>query len=308
VNVAVAKLRTALGDSADNPRFIETVPRRGYRFVAPVHTDPAGENVASAEVASQTAAPSIQFPVPKRHQGLVLAAVIAVALIAIIVVAIIFNGFTKSAYAFHRISFGKGAIRSARFGSDKHSIVYGAAWNGQPTQLFWAEAESPQARSYSLPDADILAVSSQGEMAMLLRRRAGVEWISRGTLATMPIAGGAPHEILENVQNADWDHDGKNLAVVHWTRKRCNIEFPIGTVLYGVTGGRWLSDVRVSPDNNFVAFLEHPVEGDDAGVVERIDLLGNKGAVSRFWFSVREAAPLSRQRTPRQVMQPSDSR
>src|SRR5271156_7185533 len=34
VNVAVGKLRTALGDSADNPSFIETVPRRGYRFVA----------------------------------------------------------------------------------------------------------------------------------------------------------------------------------------------------------------------------------------------------------------------------------
>src|SRR5580658_5527704 len=34
LNVAVTKLRTALSDDADNPRFIETVPRRGYRFVA----------------------------------------------------------------------------------------------------------------------------------------------------------------------------------------------------------------------------------------------------------------------------------
>src|ERR1700677_2052494 len=34
VNVAVGKLRAALGDSAENPSFIETVPRRGYRFVA----------------------------------------------------------------------------------------------------------------------------------------------------------------------------------------------------------------------------------------------------------------------------------
>src|ERR1700761_2731451 len=46
VNVAVGKLRTALGDSADNPCFIETVPRRGYRFVArlegaPIETAPA---------------------------------------------------------------------------------------------------------------------------------------------------------------------------------------------------------------------------------------------------------------------------
>src|ERR1700730_8028972 len=36
LNTAIRKLRTAFGDSADNPRFIETVPRRGYRFIAPV--------------------------------------------------------------------------------------------------------------------------------------------------------------------------------------------------------------------------------------------------------------------------------
>src|SRR5712672_1807017 len=36
LNAAINKLREALGDSADNPRFIETLPRRGYRFIAPV--------------------------------------------------------------------------------------------------------------------------------------------------------------------------------------------------------------------------------------------------------------------------------
>ena len=37
LNTAIRKLRIAFGDSADSPRFIETLPRRGYRFVAPVH-------------------------------------------------------------------------------------------------------------------------------------------------------------------------------------------------------------------------------------------------------------------------------
>src|ERR1700728_3350452 len=36
LNTAIRKLRTAFGDSAGNPRFIETLPRRGYRFIAPV--------------------------------------------------------------------------------------------------------------------------------------------------------------------------------------------------------------------------------------------------------------------------------
>jgi len=41
LNTAINKLREALGDSADNPRFIETLPRRGYRFLAPVSSDQA---------------------------------------------------------------------------------------------------------------------------------------------------------------------------------------------------------------------------------------------------------------------------
>jgi eukaryotic-like serine/threonine-protein kinase len=46
LNTAVRKLRAALNDSADNPRFLETVPRRGYRFVAPVAWTPELEAVA----------------------------------------------------------------------------------------------------------------------------------------------------------------------------------------------------------------------------------------------------------------------
>jgi len=43
LNKAINKIREALGDSADNPRFVETLPRRGYRFVYPLDTRPVGE-------------------------------------------------------------------------------------------------------------------------------------------------------------------------------------------------------------------------------------------------------------------------
>lgn len=39
LGVAVLKVREALGDDASNPRFIETIPRRGYRFIAPVQIE-----------------------------------------------------------------------------------------------------------------------------------------------------------------------------------------------------------------------------------------------------------------------------
>ena len=45
LNAAVKRLRRALNDSADNPRFVETLPRRGYRFLAPIQAVDTGEGV-----------------------------------------------------------------------------------------------------------------------------------------------------------------------------------------------------------------------------------------------------------------------
>src|SRR5713101_6986499 len=55
LNTAINKLREALGDSADNPRFIETLPRRGYRFIAPVT---AGDGTAREAANGVSAAAS----------------------------------------------------------------------------------------------------------------------------------------------------------------------------------------------------------------------------------------------------------
>jgi len=54
LNTAINKLREALGDAADNPRFIETLPRRGYRFIAPV-TEVDGTTKAAATSVSMAA-------------------------------------------------------------------------------------------------------------------------------------------------------------------------------------------------------------------------------------------------------------
>ena len=62
---AINKVREALGDSADNPRFIQTLPKRGYRFIAPV--TPAGP--PSKSVASGHAfRPDVPEPVPAMHE------------------------------------------------------------------------------------------------------------------------------------------------------------------------------------------------------------------------------------------------
>jgi len=57
LNTAIRKLRIAFGDSADSPRFIETLPRRGYRFVAPVHDSTVVTQQPSEAVEPEIVAP-----------------------------------------------------------------------------------------------------------------------------------------------------------------------------------------------------------------------------------------------------------
>ncbi len=59
LNVILKRLRAALGDDPENPCFIETVPRRGYRFIAPVSVEPprnSAETAPKADVHSPVAA------------------------------------------------------------------------------------------------------------------------------------------------------------------------------------------------------------------------------------------------------------
>jgi TolB-like protein/DNA-binding winged helix-turn-helix (wHTH) protein/Tfp pilus assembly protein PilF len=91
VNTAINRLREALGDSAENPRFIETVPRRGYRFVAPIETQnsmDSGTTVLGSETSSSGAIRTKAKGVPRsygiRAKVLASAVVAAIALLAIL--------------------------------------------------------------------------------------------------------------------------------------------------------------------------------------------------------------------------------
>src|SRR3954463_10434355 len=55
LNAAVKRLRAALGDDADNPRFVETLHRRGYRFIAPVESRDNGMRPANGHAPAMTA-------------------------------------------------------------------------------------------------------------------------------------------------------------------------------------------------------------------------------------------------------------
>lgn len=153
--------------------------------------------------------------------------------------------------SFRRITFRRGEVRSARFTPDGDTIVYSAAWEGKPSEIFVASRQSPEARPLGVTDADVLAVSRSTELAILLRRN---RITGLGTLARLPMAGGMPREVADNVVQADWSADGGELAVIRVTGSRYRIEFPISNVRYQAL--HELRDVRVSPDGQRIAFIE----------------------------------------------------
>jgi DNA-binding winged helix-turn-helix (wHTH) protein len=68
LNAAVNKLREVLGDSASTPRYVETIARRGYRFIAPVERVGAGPVPAEMSVEAVAVHPELEVPMP--HRGL----------------------------------------------------------------------------------------------------------------------------------------------------------------------------------------------------------------------------------------------
>ena len=101
----------------------------------------------------------------------------------------------RSAYAnptFHEVTFRNGTIWDARFAPDGQTIIYGAAWDGQPQEMFSTRFDSSDSRAIGLPPAQILAISPKGEMAISLHAVAYAHFTQAGTLARVPLAGGAP--------------------------------------------------------------------------------------------------------------------
>ena len=109
-----------------------------------------------------------------------------------------------------------------------------------------------------------------------------------GTLARMPLSGGAPREIAEEVMAADWLPYGKEIVAVRRQGGHVLLEYPLGKVIYETVD--WISDLRISPDGNFLALPEHPEVGNDAGSVLVLDTQGRRVASSDFLNSLEGVA------------------
>jgi serine/threonine protein kinase/Tol biopolymer transport system component len=180
------------------------------------------------------------------------------------------------------LTFRRGFVTAARFAPDGKSVIYSAAFNGGPLELYATGLEGTDSRSLGLRNAGIQSVSATGEMAVLLD--AELHWAEcrNGTLALLPATGGTPRKLKENVYEASWGPDGNTLAIVHAPEGDFQLEYPMGEVLYTSQG--WISHARVSPQGDKIAFLDHKVLGNPAGSVVVIDLkTKDESSLSTGW-------------------------
>jgi DNA-binding winged helix-turn-helix (wHTH) protein len=272
----VFALRKALGDTSDAPRFVEAVPPVGYRFVAEVRESRDGILPATSR--------------PGRGWA---RAILLALLLPALVVAVVFLAGRRSTEPptepeYRKLTFRRGFVRGARFGPDGAWAVYSASWDGQAPRIFAVGPSQPEGEPLDLPEADLLAVSHKGELAILLRPPMLPGSI--GSFATLARAaiGGEPREVITSVNAADWGPDGESLAVVRLIENRIRrLEYPVGSVLYETAPADCIDSPRVSPDGRLVAFVACKEAQPSIVVVDRA------GNVRRLVRSLRYVGALA---------------
>jgi eukaryotic-like serine/threonine-protein kinase len=259
-------------------RCLAKDPEERYASTRDLARDLAGVRDHISEVTSGAeglialpARPGRRLPSPLITAILVLAGLVTGAVVGV-------NLWKKTpprAPSFQRLTFRPGVLGNARFAQDGQTIVYGAGWRGEARRMYSTRPESPESRAFDFPNADILAISASGEMAILQGDQTG-----HGVLARAPLSGGAAREALAGVPyaGADWSPDGKQLAVVRVVEGKGRLEYPIGKVIAETAD---VASPRFSPRGDKIAFFEDSIS------LAVIDASGKgKKTLSEGWLDV----------------------
>ena len=267
LNTAANRLRLALSDSADHPRYIETLARVGYRFIAAVREAPPRDNGVPVEIPVNAAEESdnidsIEQAAPPSQAASSFTSVVVggiAALVLLVAAALVFSMATtgrNETPTFHQITFQRGVIENARF-TPAGEVVYSARWGTAKSGLFLTDVVSPESRDLRFGEAALSGISSKSELAIF--RKPDEDPHSAHQLVRVPLNGGAPRMVDNSIAAASWSPDGAALALVRYTKPEFTIEFPAGKVLY--RSSAFVSDLRVAPDGSTLAFLRASITG-----------------------------------------------
>ena len=179
-----------------------------------------------------------------------------------------------------QVGFRRGTVLSGRFTPDAQTIVYSAAWDGDPVRLFSIRPGSTQTRTLDLPPGKILAISAKSELVFLRDVSFARSFAQPGILVRAGLEGGTGRDVLEDVTAADWSSDGLQLAVTRRAGGKNRLEYPLGKTLFETN--RPMGYVRLSPDGEWIAFCEG---GDEASVEVLRVSDGQRRVLSKGWWS-----------------------
>lgn len=299
LNTAVNRLRVALGDSADAPRYIETLPRLGYRFLFSVEVfeepdsltaisdpPPPIPHTSTTEETRSSSVLQSNPPVSRlRRFSRPLSIATAVAMVA----ASLFSyGLLRSKREmprfqprFRQLTFRSGEIVNARFAPDPDKIIYTARWSPEERATYLLSLKDASSRILPSVAGTIEAVSPRGDIIFASRINAPNP---SNALSDIPLSGGRPRILADQTKVADYDRSGRRLAIVRQSGASSLVEFPPGHVIYSSTG--WINSLRVAPCGSIVAFLEHPVSDDDGGYVRIARSNGTSRLMTGEWSSI----------------------
>jgi Tol biopolymer transport system component/DNA-binding winged helix-turn-helix (wHTH) protein len=265
LNAVVKRLRDALGDSADTPRYIETVPRRGYRLiaeVAPAAAPAAAEAPASPPVDPATSAPRA----PRRRVALVAIAVVTAGAVTAFVYGNRLRRVEASPdppaapanFSPKRLTFNPGLQTDPTWSPDGRRIAYVADQHGN-LDLFTQSLDGgePMRVTSSSANETQPAWSPDGRRLVFRSDEGG------GGLFTVTLETGAVRRITSVGFNPAWMPDGRDVAFAGPEMEglylvRADGGEPPREILAGaLTGGTWAS-FAVHPDGRIGVFGVHP--------------------------------------------------
>ena len=183
--------------------------------------------------------------------------------------------------SFSRLTSERGFNAFAKFSHDGARVISSQASSGADFRLIEVGIDGPGSRELDIPGYYVVDVSASDELAIVRPDRHGEQlWYRSGTLARVPLVGGVPREVAEDVSFAAWSPDGQ-LAAIRMVDAISRLEYPIGKVLYQTSDV--LDELAFSPDGTRLAFWEG-VFGGRTMAVSTIDLEGNKTTLSSGWF------------------------
>jgi DNA-binding winged helix-turn-helix (wHTH) protein len=265
LNTAINKIREVLGDSAESPRFLETLPRRGYRFIAPVEPAPShtGQNPIETPI-DKSEKPRDHSPYYRWaiFSGLVLILVLAAGFLAALWIGITRPRGTPKVVRFTRLTTD-GQRKIGPLVSDGVRIYFNEWLADGRIVVAETSVKGGEVVPLSVPlNAPFVQDLSKDGTELLVGNDEG----SRGrSIWVHPVAGGSPHRV--GTVLTSWGPWGPGLVYAAFTEDGTHVLFSQGYDIYSVSRdgsdlrkiraiGHFSKDFRYSPDSRILRLTQ----------------------------------------------------